>query len=149
MKLENDSPVKFYVELKKQDSTLTRFLLCIIMKRDSVSENLMVASNNRDFVDNMPSWERINLDSTSEDGSNNYLNKDDLSSYIEYANKFAESILTDGYEEIEKMEIETKSTIIVKLDIEEIEKDKLYKNKNKFLRQLLARMPSEIISNKE
>ena len=129
MKLDNYSAVKFYVELKKRDSTLTRFRICITMKGDSVSENHVVASNNKDFVDNTPSWERTNLGSTSKDGSNNYLDKEDLSSYVEYANKFAESILADRYEETEKMEIEIKSTIIMKLDIEEIEKDKLYKNK--------------------
>ena len=71
MKLDNDSAVKFYVELKKRDSTLTRFLLCSTMKRDSMSENPATASNNKDFVDNMPSWERTNLGSTSEDRSNN------------------------------------------------------------------------------
>ena len=69
------------------------------------------------------------MGSTFEDGSNNYLDKEDLPSYIEYANKFVESILAYEYEETEKMEIKTKSTIIVKSDIEEIEKDRLFKNK--------------------
>ena len=36
MKLDNDSAMKFYVELKKRDSTLTRFPLCITMNVDSV-----------------------------------------------------------------------------------------------------------------
>ena len=52
-----------------------------------------------------------------------------MSSHIEYANKFADFILEDVYEEIEKDEIVTKSTIIEKPNIEEIAKDQLYKNR--------------------
>ena len=104
IKLDNDSAVKFYVELKKRDSTVTRFPLCITMKGYSVTENHVAASNNKDFVDNMHSWERTNLSSTSEDGSNNYLDEEDLLSYIEYANKFSEFILVNGFKETEKMD---------------------------------------------
>ena len=57
-----------------------------------MSEHPVAASSNQDFVDNTPSWERTNLGSTSEDGSNNYVEKEVLSSYIEYTNKFAVSI---------------------------------------------------------
>ena len=62
------------------------------------------------------------MGSTFEDGSNNYVDKEDLSSYIEYANKFADSILADVYEETEKIEIVMRSIIIVKPNIEEITK---------------------------
>ena len=69
------------------------------------------------------------MGSTSEDGSNNYVEKGYLPRYVAYANKFVNSILADVYEETEKIEIVTKSIIIVKHDIEEIAKDQLYKNK--------------------
>ena len=49
MKLDNDNAVKFYIELKKQDSTLTIFPLCITMEGGLVNENPLVASNNKDF----------------------------------------------------------------------------------------------------
>ena len=38
MKLDNDNAVEFYVELKKRDSTLTRFPLCITISEESTCE---------------------------------------------------------------------------------------------------------------
>ena len=73
MKLDNESAVKFYMELKKRDSTVTRSPLCITKNRDSMFEHLMSSSNNQDLVDITPSWERANLGSTSDHGSNNFV----------------------------------------------------------------------------
>ena len=83
VKLDNDSAIKLYVELKKWDSTLTRFSLCITNNVDSMFEHHMSSSNNQELVDNTPSLEKANLGSTSEDGSNNYIHKEELPSYIE------------------------------------------------------------------
>ena len=94
------------------------------MNVDSMCEHHVSTSKNQELV---PSCERANLGSTSEGGSNDYIDKQELPSYVEYADKFADSIFVD--EEAEKVEIVTKSTIIKKLDIEEITKDQLYKNK--------------------
>ena len=66
-----------------------------------MNENLLAASNNKDFVAKLHSWERTNFGSTSKDGSNNYVDKEDIPNYIEYAYKFAEAILEDE-EEMEK-----------------------------------------------
>ena len=78
MKLNNDNAIKFYVNLKKRGSTLTRFLLCTTMESDSMNENPLAASNNKDFVDKSHSWGITNLGSASEDGSNNYLDKENI-----------------------------------------------------------------------
>ena len=93
------------------------------MNVDSMCEHHVSTSKNQDTIDNTPSCERANLGSTSEDRSNNYIDKKELPSYIEYANKFADYILADADDETEKVEIVMKSTIIDKPDIEEIVKD--------------------------
>ena len=129
VKLDNYSAVNFYMELKKRDSTLTIFPLCITKNGDSMSEHLVSSSNNQDLVEITPSWERENLGLISDHGSNNFADKGVLLSYIEYVNKFADSILEDVHEETEKDEIVIKSTIIEKPDIKEIAKDQLYENR--------------------
>ena len=113
VKIENDNAVEFYVELKKRDATLTKFPLCIDMNTEHV-----------------PSSERSYLGSTSEGGSNDYVDKQDLPSYIDYADKFAYSILADVDEEDDKVEAVTKTTIIEDPNVEDIEKDQLYKNRD-------------------
>ena len=52
VKLLNDSAVKFYVKLKKRDSTLTRFPLRITKNVDSMCEHHVSTSINQDSVTN-------------------------------------------------------------------------------------------------
>ena len=56
------------------------------------------------------------MGSISDDGSKNYIDKENLPSYI----KFAKDILAYEDEETKKVEIEIKSIIIMKQDIEKI-----------------------------
>ena len=52
MNLDNDSTIKFYVELKKRDSTLTRFPLHITNNVDSMYEHHVSTSMNQDSMTN-------------------------------------------------------------------------------------------------
>ena len=127
VKIDNDNAVEFYVELKKRDATLTRFPLCITMNKDLACEHRDSTSQHQEPI---PSCERSNLGSTSEGGSNDYIDKQELPSYIEYADKFADSILADVDDKDDKVEEVTKSTIIEDPNIEDIAKDQLYKNRD-------------------
>ena len=91
-KLDNDNAVEFYVELKKQDSTLTRFPLYITINEESICEPHVSTTQYKEHV---PSCEIANLGSNSEDGSNDYIDKQELPSYIEYVDKFVDFILAD------------------------------------------------------
>ena len=96
------------------------------MNKDSMCEHHVSTSQRQELV---PSCKRTNFGSTSEGGSNDYIDKEELPSYIEYADKFTDSILADVDEEAKKVEIVTKSIIIENPDIEEIVNDQLYKNR--------------------
>ena len=63
------------VKLKKLDSTLTRLPLCITITENSTCENHVSTSHQQEFL---PTCERGNLVSTSDAGSNSYIDKQDL-----------------------------------------------------------------------
>ena len=50
MKIDNDNAMEFYVKLKKRDSTLTTFPLCITKNVDLMCEHHVSNSRNQDLV---------------------------------------------------------------------------------------------------
>ena len=51
------------------------------MAENSINENHLAASNNQGFITKVQRWERTILGSTSEDGSSNYVHKEDIANY--------------------------------------------------------------------
>ncbi|PON81940.1 hypothetical protein TorRG33x02_222630 [Trema orientale] len=122
MKITSDSSLIFYLELKRRETRLTSYPICLTIESGSMVTSKRRAMKLQETIAMDTSLERMNSLTASENESSNYIEIDMLPDFIEFANKVAEDILEDDGAEIEDIMNDLNSKIISNPNIEEIEK---------------------------
>lgn len=130
IKITSDSAVLFYMELKKKDTTLTSFPLCLTLQDSSIVENPSQKNKMKALVQSHSSLEDSDLLSSSNHSSINFVENDQLPNFIDIANNVTRLIMQKEEELEEQNNNEPIREVITTADIQEVAEGQVYKDKS-------------------